>query len=73
MWWLFMSACAGVLMRSALLVIACRAQSLPCMYGVNMRQRVTVNMQRSMLEERGPDVCKCEAMTLFSRIYKNMK
>jgi hypothetical protein len=35
---------------------------------VNMRQRVTVNIQRSMLEERGPDVCTCEAMTLFCRI-----
>ena len=63
-----MSACAGVQTRSTLLVVACRALSLPCVYVVNMRQRVTVNIQRSMLEERGPDVCTCEAMTLFGRI-----
>ena len=60
-----MSAYSGVHMRSALLVIACRALSLPCVYVVNVHQRVPVNMQRSMLEERGPDVCTWEAMTLF--------
>ena len=68
-----MSAYAGVLMLSAPLVTACRAICLLCVYVFNVRQRVTVNMQRSMLEERGPDVCICEAMTLFSRIYKTMK
>jgi hypothetical protein len=73
MWWLFMSAYAGVHMLSAPLVTACRAICLLRVYVFNVRQRVAVNMQRSMLEERGLDVCICEAMTLFSRIYKNMK
>ncbi len=63
-----MSAYAGVHMRSAPLVTACRAICLLCVFVFNVRQRVTVNIQISMLEERGPHVCTCEAMTLFGRI-----